>query len=90
MTITAIAITKTYNNKRQLADVAIEFDYSLRIENIKLIDNGKKLFVEFSKTERGKSRKSYPDVIPLNQIIRQYIELEVIREYYRLEEVGKE
>ena len=90
MTITAIAITKTYNNKRQLADVSIEFDYSLRIENIKLIDNGKKLFVEFSKTERGKPRKSYPDVIPLNQRIRQYIELEVIREYYRLEEVGKE
>lgn len=88
MTITSIAITKTENNKRQLADVSIVIDYSLLIGNIKLIDNGEKLFVEFSKSERKNSGSTSPDVVPLNPRVRQYIEREVIAEYFRLEEVN--
>ena len=88
MEITSIAITKTENNKRQLADVSIVFDYSLLIGNIKLIDNGRKRFVEFSTTKRKHSENTSPDVVPLNPRIRKYIEDEIIAEYNRLEEVS--
>ena len=37
MEITSIAITKTENNKRQLADVSIVFDYSLLIRTIRYL-----------------------------------------------------
>lgn len=85
MKITSIAITKTENNKRQLADVSIIIDYCLLIGNIRLIDNGRKRFVEFSKTIRRNSGNESSDVVPLNPKVREYIEMEVIREYDRLE-----
>ena len=47
MKITSITITETMNNRRQLADVSIVLDYGLMLANIKLIDNGAKLFVDF-------------------------------------------
>lgn len=86
MTITSIEIKKTENNARQLADVTIVFDYSLLITNIKLIDNGKKIFVEFSRSQRKESDNTFPDVVPLNPKIRNYIEREVIKKW-RSEEV---
>jgi DNA-binding cell septation regulator SpoVG len=89
MKITSIEITKTRNNRRQIADVSIVIDYSLKIANIKLIDNGKKIFVEFSKTQRVNSGNISPDVVPLNPKVRNYIEREIIAEYNRLEEVAK-
>ena len=46
MKITSITITETMNNRRQLADVSIVLDYGLMLANIKLIDNGAKLFVD--------------------------------------------
>lgn len=89
MKITSIAITKTKNNKRQIADVSIVIDYSLLINNIRLINNGTKIFVEFSKTERKHSGSASSDVVPLNKKIRNYIERVVIAEYNRLEGAGK-
>ena len=85
MKITSIAITKTEGNERQIADVSIVIDYCLLIGNIRLIDNGKKRFVEFSKTIRKQSGNESSDVIPLTTKARSYIEQEVIKEYDRLE-----
>lgn len=83
MKITSITITKTINNKRQLADVTITIDYSLLINNIKLLHNDKKMFVEFSSTKREYSNIISPDVVPLNANVRAYIEREIITEYQR-------
>ena len=57
MEITSISITPTPNRKRQIADVSIVFERSLLINNIRLINNGKKVFVEFSTSKRRYSRK---------------------------------
>ena len=88
MIITAIEMKRTINNKRQIADVAIILDHSLKINNIKLIDNGRKLFVEFSESTRRESGVTYPDVIPLTKKMRSYIEREIIRKYYKELEGG--
>ena len=83
MKITSITITETMNNRRQLADVSIVIDYGLMLANIKLIDNGAKLFVDFPKSQRRESGVVSPDVIPLTRGMRGYIQREVIREYFR-------
>ena len=83
MKITSITITETMNNRRQLADVSIVIDYGLMLSNIKLIDNGAKLFVDFPKSQRRESGFASPDVIPLTKRMRGYIEREIIREYFR-------
>ena len=44
MVITDVIITLTKGTGRQLADVAIVMDNEIRINNIKLINNGKKIF----------------------------------------------
>ena len=51
--------------------------------NIKLIDNGEKLFVDFPKSQRRESGVVSPDVIPLTKRVRGYIEREIIREYFK-------
>ena len=89
MFITAIEMERTKNNQRQIADVAIILDHSLKINNIKLIDNGKKLFVEFSQSTRRESGITYPDVIPLTKKMRGYIEREIIREYFKRSKGGQ-
>ena len=83
MKITSITITETMNNRRQLADVSIVIDYGLMLANIKLIDNGEKLFVDFPKSQRRESGVVSPDVIPLTKRVRGYIEREIIREYFK-------
>lgn len=83
MKITLIKITKTQDNERQLADVSIVIDYSLLIDNIKLLNNGKRIFVAFSSSKRKYSDNTYPDVIPLNSKVRNYIEQEIIAEYQK-------
>ncbi|MDD6489215.1 MAG: septation protein SpoVG family protein [Clostridia bacterium] len=89
MKITSVEITKTENNRRQLADVTIIIDGCLLIKNIKLINNGRKIFVEFSRSQRRCSDYTSPDVVPLNSDVRQYIEKEVISEYRRSEAVNR-
>ena len=89
MFITAIEMERTKNNQRQIADVAIILDHSLKINNIKLIDNGTKLFVDFPKSQRRESGYVSPDVIPLTKRIRGYIEREIIREYFSRKEGEK-
>ena len=79
MTITNVEIIRTENNARQLADVKIVIDDCLLIQNIKLIDNGERIFIAFSHTE--KNSKKIVDVIPLTQKVRGYIENEVIKKY---------
>ena len=83
MKITSITITETMNNRRQIADVSIVLDYGLMLANIKLIDNGEKLFVDFPKSQRRESGVVSPDVIPLTKRVRGYIEREIIREYFK-------
>ena len=53
------------------------------LANIKLIDNGAKLFVDFPKSQRRESGVVSPDVIPLTKRVRGYIEREIIREYFK-------
>ena len=84
MTITNIEIIKTENNARQLADVRIFIDDCLLIQNVKLIDNGERIFVAFSYTERKGEKVA--DVIPLTHKVRGYIEDEVIKKYRELTE----
>ena len=85
MQITDVRITRTKNNRRQLADVSIVFDGCLLIKNIKLIDNGKKRFVEFSHSRRVHSGCTSSDIIPLNSEIRNHIEDEIIARYDSVE-----
>ena len=86
MEITSISITPTPNRKRQIADVSIVFERSLLINNIRLINNGRRVFVEFSTSKRRYSRKISDDVIPLNRTMRNYIETVVISEYNKIRE----
>lgn len=82
MTVTNVKIIKTENNARQLADVEIVIDDCLLIQNIKLIDNGERMFIAFSQTKRKNSSQKTVDVIPLTQDVRDYIENEVIKKYF--------
>ena len=84
MTITDIEIIKTENKARQLADVKIVIDDCLLIQNVKLIDNGERIFVAFSYTERKGEKVA--DVIPLTHNVRGYIENEVIKKYRDIKE----
>ena len=83
MTITRIEIIKTENKARQLADVKIVIDECLLIQNIKLIDNGERMFIAFSYTKRKGEKVN--DVIPLTHKVRGYIENEIIRKYLEQE-----
>lgn len=81
MTITDIVIepeeTGT-NPKRRLAKVHIVIDGILRINDILILRNKKRMFVEFP-CPQGNS--SNPYIIPLNRSIRAYIEGEIIGKY---------
>ena len=79
MEITKVKITRT-NSPRQLADVTITLDKCLLIKNIKLIDNGRRRFVEFSKSPRTNSNIDNSDVVPLNRQTRAYIEKTVLEQ----------
>ena len=81
MVITDVIITPTKGTGRQLADVAIVMDNEIRINNIKLIDNGRRRFVEFSKSPRTDPNIDNPDVVPLNRQTRAYIEKTVLEQY---------
>ena len=87
MTITDIEIIKTENKARQLADVKIVIDDCLLIQNVKLIDNGERIFVAFSYTERKGEKVN--DVIPLTHKVRGYIENAVIKKYREITERGE-
>ena len=50
-------------------------------KNIKLIDNGRRRFVEFSKSPRTDPNIDNPDVVPLNRQTRAYIEKTVLEQY---------
>ena len=78
MTITEIMITLTKGTGRQLADVAIVMDNEIRINNIKLINNGKKIFVAFPCSN---SKSTSPDVFPVTSAVRDYIETQIIEKY---------
>ena len=80
MEITKVKITRT-NSPRPLADVTITLDKCLLIKNIKLIDNGRRRFVEFSKSPRTDPNIDNPDVVPLNRQTRAYIEKTVLEQY---------
>ena len=78
MVITDVTITLTKGTGRQLADVAIVIDNELRINNIKLIDNGTKMFAAFP---RSNSKSTSPDVFPVTSAVRDYIEKQIIEKY---------
>ena len=61
-----------------LADVAIVMDNEIRINNIKLIDNGTKMFAAFP---RSNSKSTSPDVFPITSAVRDYIETQIIEKY---------
>ena len=77
MEITKVKITRT-NSPRQLADVTITLDKCLLIKNIKLIDNGTKMFAAFP---RSNSKSTSPDVFPVTSAVRDYIETQIIEKY---------
>ena len=78
MVITDVIVTPTKGSGRQLADVAIVIDNELRINNIKLIDNGTKMFAAFP---RSNSKSTSPDVFPVTSAVRDYIEKQIIEKY---------
>ncbi len=78
MVITDVTITLTKGSGRQLADVAIVLDNEIRINNIKLIDNGTKMFAAFP---RSNSKSTSPDVFPVTSAVRDYIEKQIIEKY---------
>ena len=78
MVITDITITLTKGAGRQLADVAIVLDNEICINNIKLIDNGTKMFAAFP---RSNSKSTSPDVFPVTSAVRDYIEKQIIEKY---------
>ena len=78
MVITDVTITLTKGAGRQLADVAIVLDNEIRINNIKLIDNGAKMFAAFP---RSNSKSTSPDVFPISSAVREYIETQIIKKY---------
>ena len=78
MVITDVIITPTKGTDRQLADVAIVMDNEIRINNIKLIDNGTKMFAAFP---RSNSKSTSPDVFPITSAVRDYIETQIIEKY---------
>ena len=78
MIITDVIITPTKGTGRQLADVAIVMDNEIRINNIKLIDNGTKMFAAFP---RSNSKSTSPDVFPITSAVRNYIETQIIEKY---------
>ena len=78
MVITDVIITPTKGTGRQLADVAIVMDNEIRINNIKLIDNGTKIFAAFP---RSNSKSTSPDVFPISSSVRDYIESQIIEKY---------
>ena len=78
MVITDVIITLAKGTGRQLADVAIVMDNEIRINNIKLIDNGTKMFAAFP---RSNSKSTSPDVFPITSAVRDYIETQSIEKY---------
>ena len=78
MVITDVTITLTKRAGRQLADVAIVLDNEICINNIKLIDNGTKMFAAFP---RSNSKSTSPDVFPVTSAVRDYIEKQIIEKY---------
>ena len=78
MVITDVTIMLTEGTGRQRADVAIVLDNELRINNIKLIDNGTRMFVAFP---RSNSKSTSPDVFPISSAVREYIEAQIIKKY---------
>ena len=78
MVITDVIITLAKGTGRQLADVAIVMDNEIRINNIKLIDNGTKMFAAFP---RSNSKSTSPDVFPITSAVRDYIETQIIEKY---------
>lgn len=86
MHITSIKIEKTQENARQLADVSIVIDDELLIKNIKLINNGKRIFVAFPQSKKKPLGETEPDIIPLYPYVRDYIEEQIISEYIEMSE----
>ena len=78
MVITDVTIMLTEGTGRQRADVAIVLDNELRINNIKLIDNGTRMFVAFP---RSNPKSTSPDVFPISSAVRDYIETQIIKKY---------
>ena len=78
MVITDVTITLTKGTGRQLADVAIVIDNELRINNIKLIDNGTKMFAAFP---HSNSKSTSSDIFPISSEVREYIEKKIIEKY---------
>lgn len=81
MTITDIVIEPEFQNakpKRRLAKAHIVIDNVLRINDIMILKNNKRIFVEFPCHKRD---SSHPYIVPLNQSTRTYIEKEIISKY---------
>lgn len=78
MVITDVTVTLTKGAGRQLADVAIVIDNELCINNIKLIDNGTKMFVAFP---HSNPKSTSSDIFPISSAVREYIETRIIEKY---------
>ena len=78
MVITDVTIMLTEGTGRQRADVAIVLDNEICINNIKLIDNGTKMFAAFP---RSNIKSTSPDVFPISSEVREYIESKIIEKY---------
>lgn len=82
MTITDIVIEPNnpdnINTERRVAKVHIVIDRCLRINDVMILKNDTRMFVEFP-CNQGDS--AHPYIIPLNRRIRAYIERTIIGKY---------
>lgn len=80
LTITSVAFEEIKSKKRQKAVASIVIDGSLMISKIKLLENERRMFVEFPASTKD---NAHPDIIPLSAEVRRYIEAEIISAYQK-------
>lgn len=80
MQITKVKIKPIQDKDRLRAVASITFDNELTINDIKVIQTGKRLCAEFPKHQFAKN-KNLEYIVPLNSLIRKEIESKILVAY---------
>ena len=87
MQITKVRIKLIPDKARLKAIASITLDNELVINDIKIIQTGKRLCAEFPKHQFAKNN-NLEYIVPLNQVIREIIESKILGEYNRVSGMG--
>lgn len=80
LTVTSVRFEEIESKKRLKAVASIVIDQSLIISKIKLLQNERRMFIEFPSSTKD---NAHPDIIPLSATVRNYIETEIISAYHK-------